>query len=116
MKHEKRLTDFADLRQILPEAVQQEIRKMELQDVKQRGHDGKGKTIHISLDSNGRKGKIVTVITGFQHNPQTMQEIARILKEYCGAGGTVKGMSIEVQGNQKVRIAQKLRDLNYRVK
>ena len=116
MKTEQRMTDFADLRSILPESVQEEIRKMELQDKKKKGHDGKGKLVHISLDSKGRKGKIVTLVTGFQHNPQTMQEIAKILKEFCGAGGTVKGSTIEIQGDQKAKISKKMKDLNYQVK
>ena len=115
MKTAKRMTDFSDLREILPEALQEEIRKMEQQE-KRKNHDGKGRQLRIMLDSKGRKGKIVTVISGFQHNPQTMEEIARMLKEFCGAGGTVKGMTIEVQGNQKDRIAAKLRQLNYSVK
>lgn len=114
-KNEKRLTDFADLRQILPPEVQQEILKME-QAEKRKGHDGKGKSVKVTLDRKGRKGKTVTLITGFQHNPDTMQEIAKILKEFCGAGGTVKGMDIEIQGDQKTKVAQKLKDLNYSVK
>ena len=115
MKPTKRLTDFSDLAQILPAEVQAEILRME-KHVKKGGHDGKGKTVHLRLEKKGRKGKTVTVITGFQHNPQTMSEIAKILKEYCGAGGTVKGMVIEIQGEQKEKIAQKLSELNYLVK
>ena len=115
MKSEKRMNDFADLRSILPEAVQEELRKME-QAEKKNGHDGKGKSLRVFIDRKGRKGKSVTVITGFQHNPQTMQEIAKILKEYCGAGGTVKGMDIEIQGEQKAKVTEKLRTLNYSVK
>lgn len=109
------MNDFADLRSILPESIQIEIQKLEHAE-KKNGHDGKGKSVRVSLDRKGRKGKTVTLVTGFQHNPQTMQEIAKILKEYCGAGGTVKGMVIEVQGDQRKKIAEKLRDLNYSVK
>src|SRR3974390_625895 len=102
MKAQKRMNDFSDLRDILPEALREEIRKMELQE-KRKGHDGKGQSVRIALDTKGRKGKVVTLITGFHHNPQTMEEIAKALKEHCGAGGTVKGLTIEIQGNQKTR-------------
>jgi len=76
-------------------------------------HDGKGKKIRVWLDTQGRKGKVVTVISGLMHNPDTMQDIARLLKQYCGAGGTVKGRDIEIQGDQRKRVEEKLKELNY---
>ena len=79
-------------------------------------HDGRGKTVRVSLDMKGRKGKIVTIVSGLQHNPATMRDIARILKRQCGAGGTVKDGSIEIQGDQRVRASEKLREMNYVVK
>ena len=78
-------------------------------------HDGKGKSVRISLDTQGRKGKSVTVVSGLQHNPQTMEDLARILKQHCGAGGTVKDGKIEIQGDQRSRVAEKLKSLNYAV-
>jgi translation initiation factor 1 len=78
-------------------------------------HDGKGNTIQVLLDTHGRKGKSVTIVSGLRHNPATMEEIARILKQYCGAGGTVKQGKIEVQGDQRDRVSAKLKDLNYKV-
>jgi translation initiation factor 1 len=79
-------------------------------------HDGKGKTVHLSLDTHGRKGKMVTLVSGLQHNPATMDEIARSLKQFCGTGGTVKEGKIELQGDQRVRAVEKLKEMNYRVK
>ncbi len=78
-------------------------------------HDGKGKKIKVWLDTHGRKGKTVTIVSGLQHNPDTMEDIARLLKQYCGAGGTVKDRNIEIQGDQRDRVKEKLRLLNYRV-
>ena len=79
-------------------------------------HDGEGKTVRISLETKGRKGKSVTIVSGLQHNPVTMKEIARILKEHCGTGGTVKEGNIELQGDQRGRATEKLRKMNYVVK
>ncbi|MGA2625312.1 MAG: translation initiation factor [Bacteroidota bacterium] len=76
-------------------------------------HDGKGKTVCVSLDTKGRKGKTVTLISGLQHNPATMEDIARILKQHCGAGGTVKDGNIEIQGDQRVKVTEKLREMHY---
>jgi predicted translation initiation factor SUI1 len=78
-------------------------------------HDGKGKALRVHLDSKGRKGKVVTVISGLQHNPQTLEDLSGALKRHCGAGGTVKEGTIELQGDQRSRAAGFLRDLNYRV-
>jgi len=78
-------------------------------------HNGRAKTVRVWLDTQGRKGKAVTIVSGLVHNPDTMQDIARVLKQYCGAGGTVKNKNIEIQGDQRKRVVEKLRDLNYTV-
>ncbi|HLX11804.1 MAG TPA: stress response translation initiation inhibitor YciH [Bacteroidota bacterium] len=111
------VSDFSDLLKILPESIQREVAKMEVQPAapKRKEHDGKGKKIHMNIERKGRKGKTVTIIGGFQHNPQTMEEISKILKAHCGAGGTVVGMTIELQGDQRKKAGEKLKKLNYSV-
>ena len=79
-------------------------------------HNGNGKSIWVYLETQGRKGKSVTIVAGLQHNPQTMEEIAKILKQYCGAGGTVKEGKIEIQGDQRNKVTEKLQEMNYVVK
>ncbi len=81
-----------------------------------RGHEGKGKSVRIVLDRKGRKGKTVTLVTGLQHNPDTMKELAHLLKERCGTGGTVKDGNIELQGDQRERAGEELEKMNYAVK
>jgi translation initiation factor 1 len=76
-------------------------------------HDGKGAKVRIFLETKGRKGKTVTIVSGLHHNPATMEEIARILKQHCGAGGSVKKGNIEIQGDQRERAGQKLIAMNY---
>ena len=77
---------------------------------------GKGNVVHVFLDTQGRKGKIVTVVAGVRHNPATMEDLARTLKQYCGAGGTVKNGNIEIQGDQCLRVGDKMKELGYVVK
>jgi translation initiation factor 1 len=72
--------------------------------------------IKISLQTKGRRGKQVTLIQGFQHDSGTLNELARTLKQFCGAGGTVKGQDIEIQGDNKKLVAEKLQQLGYKVK
>lgn len=79
-------------------------------------HDGKGKEVRLSLDRKGRKGKTVTLVSGLRHNPDTMKEIAHILKERCGSGGTVKEGNIELQGDQRERAKAELEKMNYIVR
>jgi translation initiation factor 1 len=110
MTSKKKLTSLEDLGQLLPESERLAASSPT------RAHDGKGKEVRVVLDTKGRKGKAVTVVSGLRHNPTTMEDIARILKQHCGAGGTVKEGVIEIQGDQRARVSSKLRAMNYIVK
>lgn len=105
-----KLKSFSDLRQILPNFKQHDLNP------NRPVHDGKGRTVCVVLETQGRKGKSVTVVAGLHHNPATMEEIARILKQHCGAGGTVKNGNVEIQGDQRVRVTEKMKEMGYEVK
>ena len=45
-----------------------------------------------------------------------VRELATLLKQRCGTGGTVKGGRIEIQGDQRERIVAELEKLGYKVK
>jgi len=72
--------------------------------------------LRVQASHKGRKGKTVTVISGFQAKPETLAELTKKLKAQCGAGGTVKDNQIEIQGDHRQRLVQALRDLGYKVK
>ena len=72
-------------------------------------------SVKILLQTKGRRGKKVTLIQGLQHDFETLSQLARELKQYCGAGGTIKGMVIEIQGDKRKQVAEKLLSLSYRV-
>ena len=106
MEKQKKYRSLSDLEQL--------IEPQQVVAVTAKGnHDGKGNTVQVLLDTHGRKGKSVTIVSGLQHNPNTIEEIARILKQYCGAGGTVKDGKIEIQGDQRERVTEKLKDMRY---
>ena len=109
-----KLNSLSDLDRLLPESERHKLKNENT--TEKRQHDGKSKTVRVSLDTAGRKGKSVTVISGLQHNPATLEDIARILKQHCGAGGTVKNGEIEIQGDQRDTVSKKLREMNYVVK
>jgi translation initiation factor 1 len=105
-----RYKTLSDLQQLLPAQPESTGEASSVQ------HDGKGKSVRILLDTKGRKGKTVTIVDGLQHNPATMKDIARILKEHCGTGGTIKDRTIELQGDQRTRAVAKLSEMHYIVK
>ena len=77
------------------------------------GHPASGGIIRIRRDKKGRKGKIVTLISGAPGNPETL---ARTLKQLCGSGGTVKDGEILIQGDHRQKIAAFLQHEGHHVK
>ena len=72
--------------------------------------------VRVGRQTQGRKGKGVTVITGLALAPAELDRIARELKQRCGCGGTVKDGVIEIQGEQRDRLVVELQTRGYRVK
>lgn len=114
MAEHKRLHALEDLKALLPESAQ----AAPAQGGKRPDTvtDGRGRQVRIRLETGGRKGKAVTVVSGLGHDPQTMERIARALKQHCGAGGTVKEGTIEIQGDQRERVGAYLQQSGYVVR
>lgn len=70
----------------------------------------------IQREKKGRGGKTVTVVSGLQMAPDDLKALGKRLKTACGCGGTVKEGNIEIQGDQRDRIAAELRQMGYKVK
>jgi len=64
-----------------------------------------------------RGGKIVIVVHDFAtHLPVSVIElVAKTLRQQCGCGGTVKGRTIEIQGDQAGRIREILKKEGFEV-
>lgn len=73
-------------------------------------------TIRIELDRKSRGGKNVTLLSGFELTPATLQSLAKGLKSRCGSGGTVKDRTIEIQGDHRDTVAAELTKLGYKIK
>ena len=73
-------------------------------------------TIRVWLDRKRRRGKTVSVARGFQLSAEDMKALQKSLKKLCGAGGTVKGNEIEIQGDHRDKIIAELSKLGYNVK
>lgn len=72
--------------------------------------------INVKLDTGGRRGKKVTMISNIQHNPQVIEELEKKLKQHCGAGGTSYAKTIEIQGDHVSRVKSFLEKEGYNVK
>lgn len=68
---------------------------------------GDGK-VRITLDTKGRKGKGVSVISGLAVTEKDLKTLAKELKALCGTGGAVKGSTIEIQGDHRDKLIQAL--------
>jgi translation initiation factor 1 len=72
--------------------------------------------VRIFSERGQRGGKTVTVVRGLSDRGAALEVRAQELKRLCGAGGTVRGGAIEVQGDHRERIAERLKGLGYTVK
>ncbi|MBL8849482.1 MAG: hypothetical protein JNG89_07355 [Planctomycetaceae bacterium] len=72
-------------------------------------------TAKVARETAGRRGKGVTIVD-IPLDENALRDLAGLLKEKCGTGGTVKNGRIEIQGEQRERIARELERLGYKVK
>lgn len=69
--------------------------------------------LRISLDKRNRKGKAVTLITGFVGATDDFEALAKFLKVKCGVGGSAKDGEIIVQGDFRTKILELLQKEGY---
>lgn len=72
--------------------------------------------LRVQASRKGRKGKTVTVISGFQTQPETLTKLLKQLKTQCGSGGTVKDNTLEIQGEHAQKLVEILTQLGYKAK
>lgn len=73
-------------------------------------------TLYVTVDRKSRRGKTVTLISGFTGTSDDRKSLARFLKAACNSGGSVKGDIILVQGDFRDRIIQLLNAAGYKTK
>lgn len=72
--------------------------------------------VRLSRQTKGRKGAGVTLITGLPLADAALATLAKQLKVRCGVGGAVKDGVIELQGDQRDKLAPLLEAEGYTVK
>jgi len=86
-----------------------ENRESRIQNPKNRGR------VDVRRETGGRGGKTVTVVDGFVGiGLPEKEQLAKKMRAACGCGGTVKDGAIEIQGDQREKIAQILSAAGFR--
>lgn len=76
----------------------------------------KDQNLRVSIDRKQRKGKEVTLITGFIGSEDDLNVLGKELKQKCGVGGSVKDGEIIIQGNHAKKILELLLKQGYKAK
>jgi translation initiation factor 1 len=63
-----------------------------------------------------RKGKVVTILAGYQGADEDFKKLTRKIKKELGVGGSWKKDQILIQGDYRDKIMELLRDEGFRVK
>ena len=72
------------------------------------------KNLKIHKERKGKKGKTVTIISGFKaQNTLQLGELLKKLKVYCGTGGSLNEKVIQLQGDMQERVKIFLRKEGY---
>jgi len=69
--------------------------------------------LRVSLDKRNRKGKAVTLITGFTGTEEDLETLGKFLKVKCGVGGSAKDGEIIVQGDLRNKVLELLHKEGY---
>ncbi len=69
--------------------------------------------LKVTIDNKKRKGKTITLITGFVGSEEDLKALAKTLKTKCGVGGSAKNNEIIIQGKFKDRVIEILKSMKY---
>ncbi len=72
--------------------------------------------LSVRKEKKGRGGKTVTIVEGYQGNPQTLVQLCKKVKQQCGVGGSVQNKTFIIQGDKADQVVKILIKEGYNVK
>jgi translation initiation factor 1 len=72
--------------------------------------------VRVGRSTRGRRGKIVTTVTGVPLDDAELAALAGDLKRRCGSGGALKDGVIEIQGEHRDTLVEELERRGFEVK
>ncbi len=73
-----------------------------------------GQEIRLRREKQGRAGKTVTALFGFQASERQCAELGKALRRALGTGGTAKAGRVELQGDCLAKAGAALAALGYK--
>lgn len=70
----------------------------------------------LRVEKDKRRGKIATLITGYEEQTEEVETLAKTLKQKLAVGGSTRDGEILLQGDVREKVANLLADLGYKVK
>lgn len=71
--------------------------------------------LKVVLDTKKRRGKVVTLVLGFEGNEEDLLQLGKKLKVKCGTGGSAKDGEIIIQGDCRELVKKWLKEWGYRI-
>jgi len=59
-----------------------------------------GQRVNVRRETQGRNGKTVTALWGFQSSRLQLEELGKDLRKALGTGGSAKDARVEIQGDK----------------
>mgnify|MGYP001029642063 FL=1 len=72
--------------------------------------------LRVSIDRKQRKGKAVTLVTGFVGSDDDLKDLGKEIKSKCGVGGSAKDGEIIIQGEVREKVVEILLSKGYKAK
>tara|TARA_B100000674_G_scaffold65611_1_gene45420 strand:- start:211 stop:519 length:309 start_codon:yes stop_codon:yes gene_type:complete len=79
--------------------------KIKSKDFGDKIFENQSKKLKIYKEKKGKKGKTVTIISGFEtQNISQIVQLLKKLKVYCGTGGSLNDKGIQLQGDMQEKV------------
>ena len=90
------------------------INNIKNKDLEDKVYESQLVKLKIHKEKKGKKGKTVTVISGFgSQNTSQISQLLKKLKVYCGTGGSLNEQGIQLQGDMQDKVKFFLRKEGY---